>query len=548
MTRKLLPKSHHSRRGWLALMFIGLISSHANAGSVSGEIVEAATGKPLPARLYIQSAGGEWFFAESAAPTGSTVRYAKTNWVNPRAVEVHTTLSAHPFRVELPPGRYTITAERGKEYRPLVRTIEVGSESARVTLPLERWVNMAKRDWFSGDGHLHRTIEELSNVILAEDLNVTLPQTHWVTKAFQPPTAGDKNTERNVTPKLIRADGTHVIWPLNTEYEIFEVDGKFHNLGAVFIVNHREPFTFGAPPMRAVAEAAHRQGALLDMDKCNWDWSLMLPPVMNIDLYELANNHLWRTDFGFTNFNVPAPAFMNLPDAGRSGGERDWIDYTFRTYYALLNCGFRLRPTAGTASGVHPVPAGFGRVYVHCPRGFSYDSWMKGLDEGRSFVTTGPMLLAKINGEIAGGTVKRTAARQSHVEITATMLSETPVSALELIVNGEVIPCPMRELGRNSEGACEYRFQGSVRVAGTSWIALRGWENREGNRVRFAHTAPSWFDVPNQPLRPHREEVSWLVERMEQQIKTHTGILPPAAVDEYRQAKLIYEQLLDTAR
>ncbi len=510
--------------------------------------MDSATGKTLPARLYVQSDAGEWFFAESAAPAGSAVRYAKTNRVNPRAVEVHTTLSAHPFRVELPPGRYTITAERGKEYRPLVRTIGVGSEAVQVKLPLERWVNMAKRDWFSGDGHLHRTLEELPNVILAEDLNVALPQTHWVTKAFQPPTSGDKNKERNVTPKLIRADATHVIWPLNTEYEIFEVDGKFHNLGAVFIVNHREPFTFGAPPMRAVAEAAHRQGALLDMDKCNWAWSLMLPPVLNIDLYELANNHLWRTDFGFTNFNVPAPAFMNLPDAGRSGGERDWIDYTLRTYYALLNCGFRMRPTAGTASGVHPVPAGFGRVYVHCPRGFNYDVWMQGLDAGRSFVTTGPMLLAKINGQIAGGTVKRTAASQSPVAITATILSETPVSALELIVNGEIIPCPIRESSRNSEGAWEYRFQGTVRVAGTSWIALRCWETRTGGRPRFAHTTPAWFDVDHAPLRPKREEIEWLITRMKEQVTLNTGVLPPAAVDEYQRALFTYERIAENAR
>ena len=40
-------------------------------------------------------------------------------------------------------------------------------------------------------------------------------------------------------------------------------------------------------------------------------------------------------------------------------------------------CGL-LRPTAGTASGVHPVPLGFGRVYVHCPAGFSYEAWVRG--------------------------------------------------------------------------------------------------------------------------------------------------------------------------
>ena len=86
--------------------------------------------------------------------------------------------------------------------------------------------------------------------------------------------------------------------------------------------------------------------------------------------------------------------------------ERGWIDYGFQNYYALLNCGFRLRPTAGTASGVHPVPLGFGRVYVHCPDGFGYDAWVRGLDRGESFVTTGPMLLVRVNGKNPGTTFK----------------------------------------------------------------------------------------------------------------------------------------------
>ena len=86
------------------------------------------------------------------------------------------------------------------------------------------------------------------------------------------------------------------------------------------------------------------------------------------------------------------------------------IDFTLGMYYTLLNCGFRLRPTAGTASGVHPVPLGFGRVYVHLPDGFSYEAWMAGLDAGRSFVTTGPMLVVTANGRPVGASARVLAA------------------------------------------------------------------------------------------------------------------------------------------
>ena len=59
-----------------------------------GRIIDAETREPLPARLYLQGQNGEWHFAESASPDGSAVRYDKKNWVNARAIERHTTLSA----------------------------------------------------------------------------------------------------------------------------------------------------------------------------------------------------------------------------------------------------------------------------------------------------------------------------------------------------------------------------------------------------------------------------------------------------------------------
>lgn len=532
---------------WMSFLLVPAIwlGSQAGvwAGAVTGEIVDAATGQPVGARLYIKSTAGAWFFPNSAVADGKAIPYGRTNWVNLHSVECHTTLSAHPFRVELPPGDYTFTVERGKEYHSLAQTVMVASAAVQLKFPLHRWINLAERGWFSGDGHVHRPLADLPTLLLAEDLNVALPQTYWVTKAFAPPTSGDKNTEKEIPDALIHADATHVIWPRNTEYEIFTVDGQEHNLGAVFILNHRKPFSFGAPPMRPVAEEAHRQGALLDMDKCNWSWSMMLVPVMQLDLYELANNHLWRTEYGFTNFNVPAPAFMEVPNEGRSGGERDWIDYTCKSYYALLDCGFRLRPTAGTASGVHPVPLGFGRVYVHCPKGFSYDDWMKGLGDGRSFVTTGPMLLAEIGGEVPGGKFPLQPGKSRRLKITGKVFSEELVSAIEVVVNGEVRRTISLKPSRNRAGAFEAAFQASAELDGTSWVALRCWESRDGGRIRFAHTAPSWFDDVAAPLRPRQAEATWLVDRMKQEIKRNTGVLSPEVVAEYQQALVSYQEI-----
>jgi hypothetical protein len=179
--------------------------------------------KPIPARLYVQSDNARWFFAESASPAGTAIRYEKRNWVNTNAVEMHVTLSAHPFRIALPPGDYSLTVERGTEYRPLVQRLKMGNDSVQLTLPLHRWIDMANRGWFSGDTHVHRTLADLPNVMLAEDLNVAFPLTYWVTKAFTAPSQGDKNVDSHVPPGFIHVDSTHVIWPSNTEWKLFTV-------------------------------------------------------------------------------------------------------------------------------------------------------------------------------------------------------------------------------------------------------------------------------------------------------------------------------------
>ncbi|MCP5517844.1 MAG: CehA/McbA family metallohydrolase [Verrucomicrobiales bacterium] len=501
---------------------------------VTGRIIDDLTRELLPARIYIQGADRRWHFPESASPEGSAIRYEKQNWINANSVEFHTTLSAHPFRIALSPGRYTVTVERGKEYVPLVKDIEVGGDALNLELPLHRWINMAERGWFSGDTHVHRTLQELPNVMLAEDVNVTFPLVYWVTQGMTPPSAGDKNLSGEIPSAPVEIDPTHVIWPRNTEWEIFTVGGKPHTLGAVFALGHTNVFTQGAPPVKPIAEAAHRQGALLDLDKHDWPWSMALPPIMDVDLYELANNHLWRTEFAFTNWSTPAPAYMNLPNDGRNGTETDWIHYTFQNYYALLNCMFPLRPSAGTANGVHPVPLGFGRVYVHLPEGFRYDAWFAGLDAGRSFVTTGPMLFVEANGQPSGSRFESPQDTPLNIRLTGRVVSQAPIGSIEIIARGGVLQRLTPESRGTSTGAHEADFDVMIEAKKTGWLAVRCWEPRDGGRLRFAHTGPFWLEVGG-PWIPE-QDLLYLSERIRGELMRSDRIVSYAATEEYREA------------
>jgi hypothetical protein len=103
---------------------------------------------------------------------------------------------------------------------------------------------------------VHRAAEEMPTLMLAEDLNVTFPLSYWVTEAFASPKTARKGPFQGVDPKPIAVDPTHVIYPLNTEYEIFSVGKKRHTLGAIFILNHKSLFEMGVPPVRPVVKKA----------------------------------------------------------------------------------------------------------------------------------------------------------------------------------------------------------------------------------------------------------------------------------------------------
>jgi hypothetical protein len=536
------------------LLAIASIRQPSQAAELVGTVIDADSGLPIPARIYIEDAAGKWWFVQSASPTGSAVPY-REQWVPiPHSVEQHTTVSADPFHADLSPGDYRVTIERGKEYLPLTETITMGDQPHQHTFRLQRWVNMAQRGWFSGETHVHRRIAELPNVMLAEDLNVAFPVTFWTTRAqtkpalepsslrSQGPSPWGPRIDRGYAP--IAVDSTHVMFPRNTEYEIFTVQGQQHVLGAIFVLNHRTVFHQGVPPIAKIAKQAHLEGALLDLDKHNWPWSMMLVPVAKIDLYELANNSVWRTKFGMRHTSVAPAPFMRVETTEGRMTEWGWLNYGFETYYMLLNCGFRLQPTAGTASGVHPVPLGHSRAYVHVGKPFDAQAWLKGLRQGRSFVTTGPMLLATLDQQDPGERFVQRESTEHKYHLQLESISARPLDRIEVVVNGRVV----RTVRPNSSpvhAPYDFAWEGDITIDESSWLAVRSFQMNPQGRVRFAHTAPWHFEVANQPIRPRREQVEYLVKRMREEIARNQTVLSHQALEEFHQALSTYEALLD---
>jgi len=512
-----------------------------------GRILSGDTGELIPARLYVRDAAGGWWFAKSSSMTEPAIRYERKSSFSADSVEMHVTVPARPFRLELPPGRYEVSVEKGKEWHPLIQEIDVKPGMSAVDLRLRRWSDVAREGWYSGDVHNHRNPADLPNVMRAEDLNVALPMVDWTTVDTVAPAVSGRGFPGAYGNEPVYVDALHVWHPRNTEYEIFTTAGRSHTLGAFLVLNHRARFDRPVFPLAEVVRQARVDGALIDLEKHNWPWSIAMVPLLGVDLFELANNHHWRTDFGVRNWADPAPPWMKLPGSGNGiDTELAWTHYGFETYYALLNCGFNLRPSAGTANGVHPVPLGFSRVYVKVDGGFSYDRWMRGLAAGRSFVTTGPMLLATVNQQSPGEAFRME--QGAVIRLDGEILSEQPLESIEWIRNGQV----WRRIEPGNEqtpsGAYRTRLRGDMAAEGSGWLALRCFERRAGSRFRFAHTAPWRIEVPGSELLPRREQVDWLVSRVESEIVRSRSLLPSVALAEYEKSLEAYRKIAAKVR
>lgn len=515
-----------------AIVLAGLVSS----AELTGVVTDAATGRPLAARVYLRDDSGRWHLAQSADPAGSAVPYAVKRAAT-GSVEVHTTLSAHSFRAEVPIGRLTVRVERGLEYRPAEAVVDVPAGGTRVELAVSRWSDLAARGWFSGDVFVHRPLAECANLLLAEDVNVLFPIHYWTTESGVPPSPGNRTKSGgDPAPELLTIDATHVIWPVNSEIELFTVAGRSHLQGAFWVFGHRAPLTAAVPPLSEIAAQIREQGGLVDTEKPNWPWTVALMPILQPRFFRVLNNHHWRTAFGSGSWKpVEAPAWMGCErDAAGDLTEDGWTQFGLRVYYALLNCGFRLIPTAGTGSGVHPVPVGFSRTYVHQPDGFSYETWKAALEKGRCFVTNGPSLLTTINGQSPGHVFSDFT--EGEVRVRYEAAAAHGVQRIELIHNGDVVASVA---GATDEQSGELR----ATVTRSGWMAVRAWELTPENRLRIAHTAPVWFEVTDFPETPKVQETAWFIQRVEEEMARHRAVLPAEALIDYETALAAYRLL-----
>lgn len=129
---------------------------------------------------------------------------------------------------------------------------------------------------------------------------------------------------------------------------------------------------------------------------------------------------------------------------------------------------------------------------------FSLDAWMRAVRAGRTFSSTGALLLLRADGHAPGDEIA-IGPRGATVEVEADAQSFAPLHHLEIVVNGQVVARADDRAGSNA-----LKLRERVHIAGPSWLAARcsaASETRVSAGWRYvvaAHTSPLYFTRSDQ--------------------------------------------------
>ena len=458
--------SNPTRRGHgLALIPVALATALALAapqqasaakGTLLLKVTDRDTGKPIAARIHLKNARGKPVRVPKAP-------FWKDHFVIDGQIEL-----------KLPLGSYTFEMERGAEYQTRTgRFLLERFANDTKTVDMKRFVNMAEHGWYSGDLHIHRPPKDIEVLMRAEDLHVGPVITWW----------NNRNLYPGKPPKklLVKFDG-------NRYYRLLAGEDE-RGGGALLYFNLEKPLPLAGSqrecpsPMKFLLAASGQAGVHIDIEKPFW-WDV---PVWiasgKVDSIGLANNHMCRSQM------LANEAWGKPRDTTRFPNPWGNGQWTQHIYYHLLNCGIKLPPSAGSASGVLPNPVGYNRVYVHCGSQFSYTRWWKNLRAGKVVVTNGPLIRPSVQGKLPGHTFKADQGKTLELLIGLTLSTRDKIRYLEIIKNGEI--------------AHEVRLADWAKAGGklpplkfkkSGWFLVRAVTTNP-KTFRFASTGPYYVEI-----------------------------------------------------
>lgn len=437
---------------------------------VDVEVVDAATGRPVPARVRFLAPDGGYL-----PPLGhrDEVNPGLNEDTGADLVLGGATYAYVPgrFPIALPAGRVELEVVRGFGYRPLRRTVDVGTGDRPVVLSLEPVEGPSDAGWIAIDCHVH-FISPTSALLQARAEGVAIVNllaTQW----------GDHHTSISDLPSVAVADpsGEHLV--------VMGSENRQNMLGHIGLL--------GAPdavlPMASAGPPEARMGDPLDRLLADW-----------ADASRTQGGLAIAVHFPLPYAEIAADIVSGRIDAVELQALTPGIDGpSIREWYRFLNCGYRLPVVGGTDKMSAEIPLGAIRTYARLAADtpVSFAAWADAVRAGRTFVSSGAFVDLQVDGCGMGDTVSlgRTGGT---VEVSVRAWAAQPViDGIELIQDGVVVAATR---GRSTD---RLSITERLTVGRSGWLAARvtsaaqihsGFATSMG-----AHSSPVYLDVPGRP-------------------------------------------------
>lgn len=405
-----------------------------------------------------------------------------------------------PGRVdlELAPGEYSYVIQRGPEYESCSGKFIFTGAPLDLTNRLHRLVDLSKEGWWSGELHVHRILSDIEMLMRAEDLHIAPVITWW--------------NARNLWSRESPPQDLLIQFDENRFYHLMGGEDE-RGGGALLFLNLRQPLPITAAKyehpssMQFLLDAKRQPDVWIDIEKPFWYDVPVWLASGQADSIGIANNHMQQA------MMYPNEAWGRPRDKTRLPDPLGNGYWTQEIYYHALNCGLRIPPSAGSASGVLKNPLGYNRVYVHLDGPPGYQKWFEGLRAGQSFVSNGPLLRCRANGKLPGHVFTIKPGEELKITLEATLDSRDRISSIEIIKNGRIQSVISTEESKSKTRLGEISFQES------GWFLVRVIADVP-ETFRFASTAPFYVEAAGKPDRISKSSarffLDWVQERISQ--------------------------------
>jgi hypothetical protein len=444
------------------------------------DIRELSTGQAMAARFSLE-VDGQAYTPDWVDESG--ISFTSIHLKSNNRSSVQFSKGTGPVRVSLPEGAKTVSvsAAKGFEYVPAGKTVQVQGEETKVSIDLERWVNLKDDGWIAIDEHLHfDRLDPADDKLWFSMLEADgLEAGHFmVLKGGMTP--GVWSRQFNYGKEGQGTDGNRMLIP-GQEYRDTQ-QGHINLLGLDEVIL---PYSTGGmgtpavmenyPPLFEVLKLAQARKGLAGVAHGgtlgNYSTSLADAVLGVVDFWEISNGFIYNTE----------------------------------NWYRLMNCGIFLPIVAGTdlpnSPFRDPWQPMFGavRTYVNSGGEISFESFREALKAGRSFVSGGPLIDFEVN-EASMGETLRLPQGGGIVHIRAALDSPLPLRELVVVQGGKELHLEVSK--RTIDGIHHWSIESDLNFTKSSWLSVwgKGARIEAQNIDAMAHAGVIKVIVGNEPI------------------------------------------------